>query len=165
MRYGTSRLLGSSCLCGVLLLTAVSCAPTVGKTPDEGSAMPASIVEPYLEIAATLADDKTDNIRANAGNIATAATALGAPAMKIDTAALQLSAAAAAAEPDIHAVRERFGALSEAIDTYMKGLKLKPPDGVRVAYCPMVDKPWMQRGDSLANPYYGSEMLTCGNFR
>ena len=164
MRYDRSRFFVTSCL-GGLLLIAVGCAPTVGKTPDEGSTMPASIVEPYLEIAATLADDKTDNIRANAGNIATAATALGAPAMKIDTAALQLSAAAAAAEPDIHAVRERFGVLSEAIDTYMKGLKLKAPDGVRVAYCPMVDKPWMQRGDSLANPYYGSEMLTCGNFR
>lgn len=143
----------------------MACAPTVGKTPDSGSAMPSSIVNPYLEIQAALADDSTENIRANAGNIATAATALGAPAMKIDTAALQLSAAAEAAEPDIAAVRERFGALSEAIDTYMTGLGLTPPEGVRVAWCPMAKKPWMQKGDTLANPYYGKEMPTCGSFR
>jgi hypothetical protein len=144
---------------------AIACAPTVGKTPESGSTMPASIVEPYLDIQAALADDRSDNIHARAGDIATAATALGAPAMKIDTAALQLSAAAEAAEPDLAALRERFGVLSEAIDAYMTGLKLRPPDGVRVAVCPMVNKPWMQKGDALANPYYGKEMLTCGSFR
>jgi hypothetical protein len=159
---------GSSCLRGVsglLIVSAAACAPGVGKTPESGSPMPTSIVDPYLEIQAALADDSTENIRANAGNIATAATALGAPAMKIDTAALQLSAAAEAAEPDIAAIRERFGALSEAIDTYMTGLKLTPPEGVRVAWCPMAKKPWMQKGDTLANPYYGKEMPTCGSFR
>lgn len=147
------------------IVVCAGCAPTVGKTPDGGTAMPSSIVDPYLEIQAALADDSTDSIKANAGTIATAATALGAPAMKIDTAALQLSAAAEAAEPDIKAIRERFGVLSEAIDTYMTGLKLKAPDGVRVAYCPMEKKPWMQKGDTLANPYYGKEMPTCGSFR
>ena len=151
-----------SCLVAAL---AAGCAPTVGKTPDSGAAMPSSIIDPYLEIQSALADDSTANIKANAGNIATAATALGAPAMKIDTAALSLSAVASAPEPDIHAVRERFGVLSEAIDTYMTGLKLTPPTGVRVAYCPMVEKPWLQKGDALANPYYGSEMPTCGNFK
>jgi Cu(I)/Ag(I) efflux system membrane fusion protein len=144
---------------------ATACAPTVGKTPESGSAMPGSIVEPYLEIQSSLADDRSDNIHARAGDIATAATALGAPAMKIDTAALQLSATAEAPEPDLAALRERFGALSEAIDAYMTGLKLRPPDGVRVAFCPMVNKPWMQKGDTLANPYYGKEMPTCGSFK
>ncbi len=147
------------------IVSAAACAPTVGETPAGGAAMPSSIVDPYLEIQAALADDSTENIKANAGNIATAATALGAPAMKIDTAALQLSAAAEAAEPDLQAVRERFAALSEAIDTYMTGLRLTPPAGVRVAYCPMVKKPWLQKGDTLANPYYGKEMPTCGSFR
>jgi hypothetical protein len=62
-------------------------------------------------------------------------------------------------------VREKFGTLSEAIDTYMTGLHLTPPEGVKVAYCPMVNKPWMQQGEMLANPYYGKEMPTCGSFR
>jgi hypothetical protein len=148
-------------------MACAGCAPNVGTTPAGGFAMPASIVDPYLAIQGALADDSTDGnlIRANAGNIAVAATALGAPAMKIDTAALQLSAAAEADRPDLENVREKFGLLSEAIDTYMTGLKLTPPEGVRVAFCPMVSKPWMQKGDTLANPYYGKEMSTCGNFR
>jgi hypothetical protein len=47
----------------------------------------------------------------------------------------------------------------------MTGLKLTPPEGVKVAFCPMVRKPWMQQGEAIANPYYGSQMLTCGSFR
>jgi hypothetical protein len=29
----------------------------------------------------------------------------------------------------------------------------------------MAQKPWLQRGDTLANPYYGKAMPTCGEFR
>ena len=36
--------------------------------------------------------------------------------------------------------------------------------GVRVAYCPMVKKSWLQTGGEIANPYYGSGMLRCGSF-
>ena len=55
--------------------------------------------------------------------------------------------------PDIEDARDKFGALSEAIVTYMTGLHLTPPEGVRVAFCPMVEKPWLQEGRTLANPY------------
>src|SRR3954466_11498571 len=151
----------------LVLAAAPACAPMGGKTPDSGSPMPVSIVEPYLAIQEALADDRTDGIKANAGKIATAATSLGAAAMKIDTSALQLSGSIGATESDtdIKAVRDRFGALSEAIDTYMTGLNWKLPEGTAVAWCPMVKKPWIQRGDTLANPYYGKDMPTCGNFR
>jgi hypothetical protein len=148
----------------VLLLTS-ACAPSVGETPAANTSLPASIVDPYLAIQTALADDSTAEVKANAGTIATASTPLGAPAMKIQTGALQLAAAADGADPDIENVRSKFGALSEAIETYMTGLKLTAPDGVRVAYCPMVSKPWLQKGDALANPYYGKDMLTCGNFK
>ena len=135
-------------------------APQTSNTPAAGSKMPTSIVDPYLKIQAALAEDRVDDVKANAGNIATAATALGAPAMKIDTAALQLASAA-----ELDDAREKFGVLSEAIVTYMDGLHLVPPEGVRKAYCPMVNKPWLQEGSTLANPYYGTSMATCGEFR
>ncbi len=149
------------------VLSAGACAPApqTGNTPAAGTAMSRAIIDPYLKIQSALADDKVDGIRADAGSLVTAATALGAPAMKIDTAALQLSGAASAVTPDIKDVREKFGALSEAIDTYMTGLHLTPPDGVKVAVCPMVHKPWMQESGPIANPYYGKEMPTCGSFR
>jgi len=165
MNYETTKL-------GLLAMAigfAVSCmpAPMGGNTPGSGTQMPPSIIDPYLAIQEALAQDSTDGIKANSGKIGTAATALGAPAMKIQTSALQLSGSIGAeeADMDIKVVRQRFGALSEAIDTYMTGLKLTLPDGVAVAYCPMEKKPWIQRGDQLANPYYGKEMPTCGSFR
>jgi hypothetical protein len=154
-------------LVAVLVVAAAACAPApgTGKSPAAGAAMSGAIIDPYLKIQAALAEDSLDGVHTNAGVIVTAATALGSPAMKIDGAALQHAAASEAEPPDIKAVRDKFGMLSEAIDTYMTGLHLTPPEGVKVAYCPMVNKPWMQQGDTLANPYYGKEMPTCGSFR
>jgi membrane fusion protein, copper/silver efflux system len=129
-------------------------------TPAPGSEMPRSIVDPYLKIQLALADDSMDGVKANAGNVATAASGLGAPAMKIDTAALQLASAT-----ELDDARVKFGALSQAIDTYMTGLKLTMPEGVRVAFCPMAQKPWLQEGSAINNPYYGKSMQTCGAFR
>ena len=145
-----------------LSTTLVACAPApqTQNTPVAGASMPRTIVDPYMKIQSALADDSMDGVTANAGNIATAATALGAPAMKIDMAAVQLASAT-----ELPAAREKFATLSEAIDAYMTGLKLTLPEGVRVAVCPMVNKPWMQEGSTMANPYYGKEMPTCGNFR
>ena len=128
--------------------------------PAPGGEMPRSIVDPYLKIQEALADDSLDGVKANAGNIATAASSLGAPAMKIDTSALQLASAT-----ELDDARVKFGALSGAIDTYMAGLKLKAPEGVRVAFCPMAEKPWLQQGATISNPYYGKSMSTCGSFR
>jgi hypothetical protein len=144
---------------------AAACAPGAGSTPKPGSAMPASIIDPYLKIHAALAIDSVDGVRSAAGELATSATVLGAPAMKIYTAALSLSGAAQASEPDIKDVRAKFGVLSESIVTYMTGENLTAPDGVRTAYCPMVHKPWLQKDGAISNPYYGKEMSTCGDFR
>ena len=33
-----------------------------------------------------------------------------------------------------------------------------------VAFCPMKPGRWLQAAATIANPYYGSEMLTCGVF-
>jgi hypothetical protein len=157
-----------SCFRGSLLFAVIglaACAPMGGATPESGGPMPASIIDPYLAIQEALAYDSPDQVKANAGAIATAATSLGAAAMRIDTSAIQLAASVDAEQPDLKVVRERFGVLSEALDTYMTGLNLKAPDGVRVAWCPMVKKPWLQRGETIANPYYGKEMPTCGNLR
>jgi uncharacterized membrane protein len=150
-------------LCGpalVLLCVVAACAPGAKETPTAGSRMPASVMDPYLKIHDALAVDSLEGIRQHAGEIATAATALGAPAMRIDTSAVQLAAA-----EDLDGARDRFGALSDAIITYATGLKLAMPDGVRTAFCPMVQKPWLQKGDTLENPYQGKAMPTCGDFR
>ncbi|HMF93482.1 MAG TPA: hypothetical protein VKE96_04275 [Vicinamibacterales bacterium] len=157
--------MGSACGAGSGGIGAVSCGGgppqnQASAAPAPGGEMPRSIVDPYLKIQLALADDTVDGVKANAGAIATAATALGAPAMKIDTAAVQLASAT-----EIEDARAKFGTLSEAIDTYAGGLKLKLPEGIRVAFCPMAEKPWLQEGASINNPYYGKSMQTCGSFR
>jgi hypothetical protein len=150
------------CLIPMLLVAVSACAPApqTSNTPAPGSTLSPSIVDPYLKIQEALADDSMERVKENAGQVATAAATLGAPAAKIDTAAVQLASAA-----EIGDARTKFATLSEAIDDYMTGLKLKTPDGVRVAYCPMVQKPWLQKGEAIENPYYGKEMLTCGTLR
>jgi hypothetical protein len=142
------------------LTAACAPAPAIDKTPPAGTEMSRTIIDPYLKIQSALADDSMDGVKANAGNIATAAAALGAPAMKIDTTAVQLASASA-----IEDARAKFGSLSEAIDAYMTGLKLKAPDGIKVAVCPMVQKPWLQADATINNPYFGKSMQTCGSFR
>jgi hypothetical protein len=135
-------------------------APETAATPKAGSALPSSIVDPYLKISSALAKDSVEGVRSNAGELATAATALGAPAMKIDTSAVQLASAT-----EIDDARTKFGALSDALVAYVDGLKLTLPEGVRVASCPMKQQPWLQQGAGIENPYFGSSMLGCGSFR
>ena len=158
MNTTASTVRRSGLVVAVLLMAA--CAPDTSSTPKEGGAMPAAIIDPYVDIASLLAKDTVDGVRAKAGEIATAASGLGAPAMKIDTAAVQLAAAT-----EIEDARVKFGVLSEAIVAYVDGLHLTLPEGVRVAQCPMKQKPWLQRATAIENPYYGSSMLTCGDFR
>ena len=145
-----------------LLLVASACAPApqTSNTPRQGTTLSTSIVDPYLKIQQALADDSMDGVKANAGQVASAAAGLGAPAMKIDTAAVQLASAT-----EIGDARTKFATLSEAVEAYMTGLQLKAPEGVRVAVCPMVQKPWLQASATIDNPYYGKSMSTCGSFR
>ena len=148
------------CLLAALLTAGCMPAPGTSNTPESGSPMPSSIVGPYLKIQTALYNDSVDNVRANAGNIATAATALGSPAFKIDTAATQLTSAG-----ELPDAREKFARLSDAIITYMDGLHLTPPEGVSVAQCETTQKQWLQEGDSIANPYDGLSAPACGSVR
>lgn len=137
-----------------------ACRPGANAAPPADTGFAASIVEPYLKIHEALAADNVEPVKANAGAIATAAAALGAPAAKIAASALQLAAAG-----DLAGARNRFGALSEAMVAYVNGLHVPLPEGVRVAFCPMVQTHWLQRGSSIANPYDGTQMPTCGEFK
>jgi hypothetical protein len=148
-----------SCLV-LALIAGCMPAPATSNTPEGGSPMPSSIVDPYLKIQTALYGDSLDEVKANAGSIATAATPLGAPAFKIGTSAVQLSAATELAD-----ARAKFGTLSDVLLTYMDGLHLTPPDGVRIAFCDTTRKQWLQEGDSIANPYDGSSAPACGSLR
>ncbi|MCY4658871.1 MAG: metal transporter [Acidobacteria bacterium] len=131
------------------LLTVAVSAPAAAEPADE-------LAAPYLHIQVALANDSVDGVAAAAASISAAAAALGAAG-----AAIAASAQALAAAQDLRTARAVFGPLSDAFIAYGEEVGYGE---LRVAYCPMVDKSWVQAAGGIRNPFYGSQMLTCGEF-
>ncbi len=62
---------------------------------------------------------------------------------------------------DISRQREHFASLSENMYNLIKALKLNSAM-VYKAYCPMKKSYWLSESAAIKNPYYGNQMLTCG---
>ncbi len=121
----------------------------------------------YLKIGDTLASDNMDGVAAAAGAIVTLSAKLDASnvesghakhyqgiAQKVPEAAKKLQSAA-----DIAAARKAFAELSKPMVMWVEHQSAKP---ATVVYCSMYPGSWLQKGQSIRNPYYGSKMLTCG---
>ena len=119
-----------------------------------------TMIDRAVAIQVSLSHDKMDGVASNATAISNDAASLGKPAEKIVAGAMALQTS-----KNIGDAREAFGQMSEALVAYLDAQKRKPGNGVRVAFCPMKLKPWLQKDAAVQNPYYGSEMLTCGSFR
>ncbi len=115
------------------------------------------VVDPYLKIQTALAGDSMEGVAANAAAVAAAAAKLGAAGGPVAEAAKKMGAAV-----DIKAARVAFMDLSE---TLIKAAGEALASDIRIAYCPMVKKHWLQTNKEIRNPYYGSGMLTCGTFK
>lgn len=122
--------------------------------------LPAALIDPYLQVQVALSSDQFNGIAGQAQAIEKAATALGKDAEAIVTTSKKLGAA-----KDLAAARTAFGEVSDAIESYATKTKSTYPAGVRVAYCPMADKPWLTKDKEIRNPYYGAAMSTCGSFK
>jgi len=132
----------------------------VGAVEERTSGDLKAVVASYLEIQAQLADDKIDGIKGPAAAIAASAASMGEPGAAIVTAAKAVEEAA-----DLQTAREAFGPLSDAVIAAAKAGGWQGLDDVKLAYCPMVNGSWLQREPTIRNPYYGSAMLTCGEFK
>ena len=139
----------------VLIATALLIAGASAAEP-----LPTVIVDPYLQIQVALAADKLNEIAAPARSLEAAAAALGSDAQPLVERAKALGAA-----KDLAAARTAFGDVSRELETYAEKTKSTFPSDVRLAYCPMANKSWRQKGQEIRNPYYGGAMLTCGSFK
>ena len=119
-----------------------------------------AIVGSYLEIQGQLATDKIDGIKAPAAALAARAEALGTGG-----AAIAKAAKAIGASTDIKVAREAFAALSDAVIVAARAEGWKDLGDTRLAFCPMVKRSWLQKGEKIRNPYFGSTMLECGEFK
>jgi len=144
--------------CATIVLVALSLAAC--RMSGAGADPVDSMIDHAVAIQTSLAHDKMDGVASNATAISNDAASLGKPAEKIVAGAMALQTS-----KNIGDAREAFGQMSEALVAYLDGQKRKPGNGVRVAFCPMKLKPWLQKDAAIQNPYYGSEMLTCGSFR
>ncbi len=61
---------------------------------------------------------------------------------------------------DIKKQRDFFKSLSK--NTYELIKVSKPKEAIYYQYCPMQDANWLSKENAVKNPYYGSQMLTCG---
>jgi hypothetical protein len=138
-------------------LTAFVFATFVAATAAMAADIPGAVLDPYIQVQTALAADSLSGAQTAAKALSAQAGKLG-PALKAVLAPADKLAGAA----DIKAARAAFGELSDAMIT-MAGAGTGGK-GVRVAYCPMVKKSWLQKDGEIANPYYGSQMLRCGSF-
>lgn len=74
---------------------------------------------------------------------------------------LNSDASAIAKTQDIKKQREALKTLSKNMYDLLKTSKLSTP--VYYQYCPMQDANWLSTENTIKNPYYGSQMLTCGS--
>jgi protein SCO1 len=116
-----------------------------------------ALIEPYLGIQRALAADTLDGVLDSAMALATAAVAAGSRA-----AAVKVAVNPFAQVVDLSAARAAFGRLSEAMIAIVRTAGVPLVNGVSVAYCPMARKYWLQKGTTIANPYYGKQMADCG---
>jgi len=116
-----------------------------------------TIVAPYLGIQRALSADLVAGVRDKARTVALEAAKLGAEGASIGTAAAAVQQAG-----DLEGARASFGRLGDAILRYARAGRASLGAGVKVAYCPMTRQYWLQEGDTVRNPFFGSRMSDCG---
>ena len=127
---------------------------------EEEQYAPANLVSPYLKIQTELATDSFTSVQQNASAMLKELASWGSRGLALGDTVRRLERA-----ESIDEARIALAAVTDALLRYSKTQGLDLPDGIRVAYCPMKQQPWLQEGEDIRNPYYGSAMLDCGEFR
>jgi hypothetical protein len=138
-----------------VLMTLVACAASVA-----AAELPAAFVQPYLKVQVLLSTDEFKGVTDAAKEIQTAAATMGKDAEPMIAGAKKMAEA-----KNIDRARNAFGDLSEALVAYAKKTKTTLPADLYIAYCPMEDKHWVQKGQDIKNPYFGAQMLECGEIK
>jgi len=116
-----------------------------------------SIVDPYVRIQRSLNADNLKGVQKSAQGLAAEAAKLGPAGDAILFAAGELQHST-----QLTVARASFSRLSDAVIAYVKGSGVSLGEDVKVGYCPMLRKHWLQKGDTVQNPFYGKSMSECG---
>lgn len=121
-------------------------------------------LESYLQAHDLLAGDKAEGVAEHLARLAETLWPLQTDP-RIEHAWHKLSEAAGrAVGQDLAALRKTFRDVSLAMMEIGRATGMPAGSAaIQVYRCPMTDKPyWLQQGGLTSNPYYGSEMPTCG---
>jgi len=140
-------------------------------TPDAFIYSLKPVYAAYLDAHETLADDDLAGYRRAAGDLGTAialvedAALTGEPlgAWRRAAASLRLDPDA----PDLEDARARFQDASRGVIDLLERFGHYGSQPWRLAHCPMAFESagadWVQRGETIDNPYFGASMLRCGS--
>jgi Cu(I)/Ag(I) efflux system membrane fusion protein len=151
---------------GALAIAALMLVAGPARASEFDRAMEPILAE-YLTIHRALAADETEGVSAAGHQIEKLAKQLsperttGEHAEHYRNVPADIRAACEKLDgaKDIGAMRAAFAELSKPISMWVTMAK---PEGMSVMYCPMKKAGWVQLGNEVANPYYGAEMLGCG---
>jgi Cu(I)/Ag(I) efflux system membrane fusion protein len=144
-------------LSSVLIVAMVGCASTASAAESEEMK---AVVAAYLDIQGQLVADKLDTVKTQARTIGEQAGKMGKAGEGLRSAVPALEQAA-----DIKSARDAFGPLSEAVIAAARADGWANVSALKLAYCPMAKRSWLQSAEAIQNPYYGKAMATCGEFR
>lgn len=127
-------------------------------------------VNAYLDAQEALADDDLSAFNTHAQHLTSVLDTIPTAGLLGEDLSIWRSASRdlrpSAPYDDIEQARADFEPMSNAVFTLID--RFGPPEGttVHVAYCPMafdfVGADWLQRTQTIDNPYFGASMLQCG---
>lgn len=134
----------------------------------QSSGTPAQkLVNAYIQLQTRLSHDDVAGAKTA---FVTLQSALKDKSLDLDAeVSKKMSSAAAqgAAAKEIEDARAAFGAVSDAMLSYLAKSTNPLSTSLTVAHCPMAldnkGAKWLQLGDKIENPYFGASMLRCGS--
>jgi hypothetical protein len=114
----------------------------------------ASVVAAYDKVSAALADDDLAAAQAAAATLACCLKCEDQPELAAKVDAFAKAGSLADARTAFKAISAAFVPLAE-----------KAGADCFIMTCPMAGADWVQTSATVANPYYGSEMLRCGSIK
>jgi Cu(I)/Ag(I) efflux system membrane fusion protein len=121
-----------------------------GPQPVPGQVQP--LIQAYLALGDALVASDAKLALAKAAELRTAADKAGLPLPGLGDFPAELAAQ-----------RLRLGPLSEEVIALARRAGLS--SDLQVVWCSMAPGRWLQRAGEVANPYYGQEMLRCGDIQ
>jgi hypothetical protein len=131
-----------------------------------------NILNAYYEVKNALVNGTATAVNAKAKDLITALTSFPAAQLTAKEKAvwskyadkLLFDARHISESADIAHQREHFASLSINMFKVVKGLKFNTAVVYR-QYCPMKKSYWLSESPAIENPYYGNQMLTCGEVK